>query len=475
MNTLVASLVRTCAAKKAPNLKVIEGTAIRRKRRRNRLASLAKAHKHWESSYGLMDQLNLRVPSVTDGHFLRVVSEQAAPRVVHKIRFTLFTSQSTTRDAPPSEIDNQVSLLGKVVALEGMLCRDISIDFEGGGTVILRRDPDPNTVAVSSFPDEVLAMQIHAKLGRALAAFKPNAPHAAVLGEDLQKYYAARDATLSRLEDSLSQLLKNAQDDLMRREEFFRDKEIALQAKLDAGTKEIADRRAVDQQMLASKEADLAERVKAVDDRAAKYARREIQERLRAEIKKRQSVSQLTFGTRRMRWPVIVALGVLAALLGYGFKIYTSELFVELAKPTPPDSFVLISLLVRQIFLGIGLGGTVWYFIHWQNQWFHRHADEEFRIKRLELDLDRASWVVELAMEWAKENAGKELPAPLMADLTKSLFSELEVGKKHEHEDVGAIAALLGAATSAEISVAGNKFTLNRKAAQKLQAALTQD
>lgn len=420
-----------------------------------------------------MDQITLRIPHVTDAHFIRAVIDEAAPRAASQIRFSLFTSQSSGRDASPAELDDSNSLLGKVVALQGMLCREIYVDFEGGGTAALSRHSDPNTVGVSGFRDEVIAMQLHAKLGRSLAAFKPGAPHAAALGEDLQKYYVAREATLSRLEDSIALLLKSAQNDLEKREEFFRQKEIALQAKLDAGLKDIEAKRVAEQQDLEKTKADLAERVKAVDDSAAKYARRALQERLRGEIKKRQSISELTPGTRRMRWPVMVALAALAGLLGYGFAVYTKELIGELAKATPPDPTILVSLFVRQIFLGIGVGATVWYFIHWQNQWFQRHADEEFRIKRLELDLDRASWVVELAMEWAKETGAKDLPPALMSELTKNLFTEPDGLKAKGSEDVSALATLLGAATSAEVMVGGNRFTLNRKAAEKLKAALT--
>jgi len=46
------------------------------------------------------------------------------------------------------------------------------------------------------------------------------------------------------------------------------------------------------------------------------------------------------------------------------------------------------------------LAGTLIFFIRWQDRWYEAHANEEFRFKRLDLDVDGASWLVEMMLEW---------------------------------------------------------------------------
>jgi hypothetical protein len=51
------------------------------------------------------------------------------------------------------------------------------------------------------------------------------------------------------------------------------------------------------------------------------------------------------------------------------------------------------------------------------------HASAEFLLKQFELDIDRASWVVETAMEWHRDQQA-EIPAPLLEGITRNLFSD---------------------------------------------------
>lgn len=50
-------------------------------------------------------------------------------------------------------------------------------------------------------------------------------------------------------------------------------------------------------------------------------------------------------------------------------------------------------------------------------------------MKRLDLDIDRASWLVEMVMEW-KEQKGTEIPEELLTRLSRNLF--IEDGPKEE-------------------------------------------
>jgi hypothetical protein len=223
---------------------------------------------------------------------------------------------------------------------------------------------------------------------------------------------------------------------------------------------------------LADEEQKLSERLRLVDNRAARFARRAIQEDLKKEVKSRQMKFALTSGTQNMRIPIFGAVAGLALILGYGFYVYTSEIVRELTAPKHFDANVYAFLLARQILTGLGLGATAWFFIRWQNQWAQRHAEEEFAVKRMELDLDRASWVVELAMEWSKETNGQELPPSILSELTKNLFNDRNAAKS---DPGGPLSSLLDASTKAEVSVGDAKFSIDRKGAKMLKEALERE
>jgi hypothetical protein len=118
--------------------------------------------------------------------------------------------------------------------------------------------------------------------------------------------------------------------------------------------------------------------------------------------------------------------------------------------------------------LKLGLGAmafaaTAIYYIRWNDHWFRQHADEEFRLKRLELDIDRASWIVEMALEWQDEK-GTAIPEELIDRLTTGLFSDSTRldAPRHPNEDLSD--ALLGASSGLTMNVPGmGELKLDRK------------
>lgn len=112
------------------------------------------------------------------------------------------------------------------------------------------------------------------------------------------------------------------------------------------------------------------------------------------------------------------------------------------------------------------------YYIRWNDHWFKRHADEEFNIKRFELDVDRASWVVEMAMEW-KDEKGSEIPKGLVDRLTANLFESTpeESSPRHPSEDLAS--ALLGASSELSMNVPGvGDIKLDRKGTRQFKRAI---
>ena len=93
-------------------------------------------------------------------------------------------------------------------------------------------------------------------------------------------------------------------------------------------------------------------------------------------------------------------------------------------------------------------------------------------MKRLELDLDRASWFVELALEF-KERTGESLPNDFVAVLSKGLFDSEQKGEVVRHPSDDAVAAVLSAASETSIKLPnGTEVKLNPKGIKTIQKYL---
>ena len=116
-------------------------------------------------------------------------------------------------------------------------------------------------------------------------------------------------------------------------------------------------------------------------------------------------------------------------------------------------------------FAGFGIIG--WFLVRWQNEWSRKHADEEFRLKQFELDIERASWVVEMAMEWKGEK-GEEIPDFLVERLSAGLFGA--GGEPAGKKPVDAVASMIRAASKAKIKLGDSaEVELDPKSIRRLE------
>ena len=89
-------------------------------------------------------------------------------------------------------------------------------------------------------------------------------------------------------------------------------------------------------------------------------------------------------------------------------------------------------------------------------------------MKRLELDIDRASWLVEMAMEW-KDEKGRELPKELVERLSANLFVDPILGREPSLTVVEELAsALFGSAAGVKIKHGATELDLDRKGIEQL-------
>jgi hypothetical protein len=241
-------------------------------------------------------------------------------------------------------------------------------------------------------------------------------------------------ADLEAMHNSILQRLEQAAtDQIQRNSEFARELEeqqlekrkaleaefTAKQADLDAWHR---DRKAEFDEA----EARLKKRESELDDRQNTHARRALQERLKAGIAARQQQFGLTLGTRKLRWPIHAVCLVLISLFG-GLLYWSSSQTLELLKAwqsTANDYGLRLEffyLIGRSITLAAAFVGTAFFYLKWLNRWFEQHSEAEFLIKKMELDIDRASWVVETAFEW-NHQVDEPMPETLMNGISRNLF-----------------------------------------------------
>jgi hypothetical protein len=204
---------------------------------------------------------------------------------------------------------------------------------------------------------------------------------------------------------------------------------------------------------------ELESRRRDMDDRAYMHARRGIRGDLQKTIKARQQKFTLTPETTRLRLPLhITMIVLLLALAAANFVALLTILNLEIEKSTLP---VLIWAFGKQTIVTLAFVGALFFYIRWMNRWFEQHASAEFFLKQFELDIDRASWVVETAMEWRRDQQA-EIPSPLLEGITRNLFADHDHSTAHSAADDLA-SALVGNASQLKLKMGDNELNFDRK------------
>lgn len=373
--------------------------------------------------------------------------------------------------------------LKQILDLESEIIISLTVTVQNHHSLTVSRVPNLLHDKVSLSPynnqppvapvDRIEIARVLSFAKKELQAFSPERTMARLISDETKHYYDIRESELIKLKDITEKLIKDNVayrnqvdaeyqgriEDLNKK---FEDKEKLLDNKFSEKNNE-----------LEQKKKELEEIKNQFDDRESKHVRRKLRDDLKEELKKRGTKFELTAGTRKLRqttfWFSIILLTI--------FGVCTAAYFVEgimLFKKSPEllqnTSFVVITGL-RQMLLAAAFGATAIFFIRWTNQWFQQHANEEFRLKRLDLDIDRASWVAEFAFEW-KEQKGTEIPEELLDRLSRNLFVDNSTPSDQLHPADQLASAILGTASSLELSVpGGGKIAIDRKGLQKLKKA----
>lgn len=216
---------------------------------------------------------------------------------------------------------------------------------------------------------------------------------------------------------------------------------------------------------IAEQEEALRKREKDIDDRNNTHARRELHRELKAKIAERSGEFRVTVATKRNRYPIHLAVAISAVGLFYLLYLYADQFSAASATATPT---ILLVLAIKPLGITLALLGLMAWYLRWLNRWFERYADTEFHLKQFDLDIDRASWAVEAALEW-KLSQDRPMPEHLLETISRNLFSKSEKDETADMHPADYLAsAILGRASSLDLKLPGGEISLNKKDIKQL-------
>lgn len=232
-----------------------------------------------------------------------------------------------------------------------------------------------------------------------------------LLGPDVEKHFAAREEALSRLEALASKILEGATQQRRELDSEYLEKTRQLEEEGKRQAAVFEEQQATRLQAITEREAQLDEKLKALDDRSSTHVRRELRQAISKALSD-QSRLKLSTDTGKRRWAVIAAYLTLLALTGIPAAIFFVTGYGATFDPW---------IFGRQVALSLSFILTLSFFIRLLNDWAEKSAAEEQKLRQMEIDIDRASWLVELIFEF-KSMKGEELPRDLLQQLSKNLF-----------------------------------------------------
>lgn len=272
---------------------------------------------------------------------------------------------------------------------------------------------------------------------------------AEVLSDEQRKFFEAKEEVLSRLEQTHQKLVFDQAEWRKQLESEFENRRAEMESDYQSKTED-----------LNSREMELEKRKKDVDDRSRMHARRETRLDLKNQFKTKLSGFALSPSTNSKRRPTVWLLTAMLIVFG--------GLFTWSVVSTLLSNSIDIPIAVRQVLIGILFGATAIYFLKWNNNWLREHSEEEFNLMRQDLDIDRASWLVELYAETAGEKA--ILPEVVVDRLSAGLFERKNVASTN-HPVESLAETILGAATKAKVKTPTGEVEFDRKALRSLDSS----
>lgn len=252
------------------------------------------------------------------------------------------------------------------------------------------------------------------------------------------RYRDAQTAVINSLQQATESLIikaseKNAELDKARAERFEK-LEVELRAQIDRERKELQLTFDTKQAQLTEREKAAVERESAFNTKEAGYVARKKQEEQIDQIKSWLNDWKLTLGTTEKRrpifWGYITALVLTGVLTGYvTYRNY--ELLKSASDLAALAWWQWVAMTAKSFFPLAAFTTFMVYFIRWSSAWARQHAEEEFRNRTRLIDIGRSSWLLEAVRD--SQQKGKDIPADLLKELSRNLFTNATSGETDLH------------------------------------------
>lgn len=371
-------------------------------------------------------------------------------------------------DDMPSELETLVSYDGALIEGLNASAPGFGIGLYKGGYPVqgqpksaIYDDVSINFDAQKCTLSEYERVEFFGLLAKQLGSFNPLRHVKGGVSDEQDQVLAIHNATLERLESLNEELIRGSEKFRKSIEKDYRERSKKLESNFDERTVELNDQVDEKRAALIEREEKLAKRIQEVDDRQNTHVRRELRTEILDEIRNRTTEFKLTKGTNNLRWPIHIVCISLACLLGASAVYYAVESISALTKE-PLNNIALAVLVSKQLLLSGAFGASVVFYVRWMNAWFSQHATTEFQLRQFQLDIERASWVVETALEW-KDVKGSTIPAELLGPISSNLFGSNDAGSSEVAPADELASALLGTASKVRLNVAGSELELDGK------------
>jgi len=387
----------------------------------------------------------------------------------------LFSDQESI-DVTKDTFDEYEELLAKQ---ETVTCRTMSCVLGIGLVLRVERDfsgdprrlvgnLDKSTISPSDENPSFKYSTISEIICLARKYFEPldTKPFAAYLDEGAKEIYQSREAIVSRLENTQTHLIEQINQFAMANEKAYQERQQKLDSEHRQRRDELEAEYQARKELLESehrtkldsveeREKKVQESLAEIDSRSNQQARRSIYTNFRKIFDARSKTFELTDGAKNKRsipfWATIFLFAIL-------FIVFVVCISINLNAKPNETNWVAIGTQIGSAIAFIGEGT---FFIRWNNQWFQKHADEEFKLKRLDLDIDRANWLIELSFEW-KNVTGTDIPTELVEKLSRNLFLADDSQSADMHPTETLLASIFGTSGSVDIEVP-RKVTFHRE------------
>jgi hypothetical protein len=286
-------------------------------------------------------------------------------------------------------------------------------------------------------------------------------PSAALLkldeGSVLKDAVTTHHQVVARLEEAMASIGERFVAARVDLEQEFEQKRRQQEELLAERMKALEETRSAMTADLDAERQKLRAREQQLDDRDNTHVRRELRDQFKQHLASYKEAFAFTKGTRQLRLPIHVATVLSFTVIVLGIWFFATQ-------PLPPEGWAYVAYLVKPLGLTVAAVGLMTWYLRWMTHWSDRHADAEFQLKQLELDMDRASWVVETAFEWKNREENAIPDHPLQA-VSRNLFTRVEQNDDTSANPMDQLAsALLGQAAHAKLNIAGNEIEFGRRA-----------